>query len=218
MNRRSLTATVVLAALTLTGCAAAAPEEDPATPPSPAVEQPQEPPTPAPEPAPSAPAWPESAVAPECEDLLSLDWVTTNLDDRVGGPDIETSTEPYWIIGPAAQEAYDASLFLTGCSWGIYQTDGTFHVHVMATAPEVQAPLTDALAASDAYLDRDDGYVSSDGTKAMVYSRDVTYGIGMGYAHAFHSGYWVIASGPLLRPDRAAEVANMALAAMVDGA
>ncbi|MCR2800385.1 MULTISPECIES: hypothetical protein [unclassified Microbacterium] len=216
MNRRSLTATVALAALTLTGCAAAAPEEDPATPPPPAAEQPQEPaPTPAPEPAPSAPAWPESAAAPECEDLLDPAWAT-NLHAEIDGPDTEGEVEPYWIIGPAAQEAYDASLFLTGCRWGIYQSDGTFSVHVMATAPEVQAPLTDALAASDAYLDRDDGYVSSDGTKAMVYSRDVTYGIGMGYAHAFHSGHWVVASGTLLSPDRAAEVANMAMAATVE--
>jgi len=40
----------------------------------------------------------------------------------------------------------------------------------------------------------------------------------MGYAHAFHSGYWIVASGTLLSPDRAAEVANLVLAATVDGA
>lgn len=212
MHRRlTLTATALLAVLALTGCTGAAAETEPATSQAPAP-SPTSPATPTT----SEPAWPESAIAPECEDVISLDWLTTNIDPRIEGPDIFTPTSE-WITGPVAQEAFDDSAFLAGCTWGIPQSDGGFYVIVMAVTPEVQEPLTEAFATSGVYDVREDEYVDSDGTKAAVYSRDLTDGIGSGYAHGFHSGYWVIVNGTLVNPDSAAEVANMALAAMVEG-
>ncbi|MEW1835994.1 hypothetical protein [Microbacterium sp. NPDC079995] len=164
------------------------------------------------DPTPSATPVPEAAVAPECTDIVTLEWLQENFHDQIDGPD-EYEFSGAGLPGPAAQRAADESETLRACAWGIPGSDGVFTVSIHTIAPDVLGPFVSALESSSKYTSREDGYVGPDGPPAMTFSYAFEEGIGYGLSYAFHNGYWVISSGTMISPDDAVALTQKALTA-----
>lgn len=227
MRRYLAIPAVALSAVLLTGCFPGRTDgglvgtgpESPAAAPTPSVTSYAGAPTPTPvEPAPtstpSAAPTAETAVAPECADIASLESLQANFHDELDGPD-EYEFSGAGLPGPAAQQAAGESETLRACAWGIPGSDGVFTVSVHTIAPDVQDPLVTALASSSKYTAREDGYLGPDGAPATTFSYLFEEGIGYGLAYAFYDGYWVISSGTMISPDDAVTLTQKALAATV---
>ncbi|WP_018186373.1 hypothetical protein [Microbacterium sp. 77mftsu3.1] len=167
-----------------------------------------------PTPTPSAEADPAPAVrtAPECTDIASLEWLQSNIDTQLDGPDTFEFTGE-GLPGPAAQTAASKSTALVSCTWGIPYSDGAFSVTVLTTTPAIQESLQDALSTSSKYTASESGYMGPDGTAATTYTHLFEDGIGYGLAYAFYDGYWVIAYGTMVSPDDCITLTQKALTA-----
>lgn len=152
------------------------------------------------------------AVAPECTDIATLEWLQENVHDQIDGPD-EYEFSGAGLPGPAAQRAADRSETLRACVWGIPGSDGVFTVSVHSISPDEQAPFVAALESSSKYTARDDTYLGPDGEPATTFSHMFDEGIGYGLAYAFYEGYWIISSGTMISPDDAVVLTQKALTA-----
>jgi len=168
--------------------------------------------TPAPSPTADADPSPEPKAAPECKAIASLEWLKSNFDDQLDGPD-EFDFSGDGLPGPTAQNAAAQSDDLISCAWGIPYSDGVFTVSVLAITPEAEEPLVAALQSSAKYDARADSYIGPDGVPAPTFSHTFEDGIGFGLAYAFYDGYWVIASGTMISPDDAVVLTQKALTA-----
>lgn len=231
MHRRLTTVpALALGVILLSGCAAGESDgglvgsepESPAAEPTPATTFPGTPvataPAPVPSPTGTARPWPDSRVAPDCEDVATLDWLHENYDPEIDGPDEDYyEFTPESLPGPAARRAAAESSFLGSCTWGIPGSDGAFTVTFLDIQSDVQASLISALDSSPEYIERTDGYVTSDGEPAPTYVHEFQEGIGTAVAYAFHDRYWVSASGTMLSTDNIVEMSAKALAAAAAG-
>lgn len=217
MTRRTFTVLAIAGALALAGCAAepaptptrsqsviAGSDQTPTPEPSP-------PPAPDPEvdvtPTPVVTETPLPTAAPSCDELISLDWLQSKLDPRIGKP--MEYTHRYRadaLPGPVAQKVFTSATLLRACAWAIPDSDAGFSVAVLSVPKGPQDELVAAMASSSIYDLRPEHSFPS-------YSRNLTDGIGWGFAQGFDGGYWAVAQGSLTDPDMSSDLVEMALGA-----
>ncbi|KAA9085434.1 hypothetical protein [Microbacterium radiodurans] len=152
---------------------------------------------------------PQRAALPDCANLMSIEQVRVSVnDDRVEGSDpLEVIAAPD-VLGPAAQDTFDAATDVVGCTYGIPQTDGGFSVTVLVVDAEAASELVNALGESDQYERTTRGAI-------VMFSKDIPEGLGTYLGYAFADDVWAIVHGTMVGPTTSVNVAADAVAAVL---
>ncbi len=152
---------------------------------------------------------PQRAALPDCSELMSIEQVRVTVGvDRIEGPDPLEVIEAPRVLGPAAQETFDAAIDVVGCTYGIPQSDGKFSVMVLDVDEAAASELVSALAESDEYEHTTRGEIA-------MFSKDIPEGLGTYLGYAFADDVWAVVHGTMAGATTSVNVAADAVAAVL---